>query len=295
MIDWMSLPPLAALRAFAAYAETGNITKAGARLNVSHAAVSQQIRALEAHMGVALFDRTGRRLRMTAEGERLARALQQGFEGIAQTIDEMTGVEAERPLLVSATPTLASAWLVPRLPDFRAKHPGIDLMIDASAEVREIGPGGVDLSIRYGNGEWRGLETDLLLPSPVVVVGAASLYNGPTPCEIEALGEFPWLQEIGTNEASAFLSRHGASGELTHGTTSLPGNMMLEAVRAGQGLAAVALVTVEADIAAGRLNILCRDDRAQGYFIVTRPGVQRPPVREFVRWLRRQGRQSVTK
>lgn len=288
MIDWSTLPSLAALRAFCAYAETGSLAAAGARLNVSHAAISQQIRVLEAFLGCVLLDRSGRSMVLTADGERLAQALTQGFGGISRTIGEMTGADETRPLLVSATPSMASSWLLPRLAGFREAHPGTDLMIDATADVKDFVPGGMDVALRYGGGRWPGLEAELLFLSPIVVVGAPSLFPGETPCRPEALAGFPWLQELGTSEATDFLRRHGAMPDPGRGKTSLPGNMMLEAARAGQGLAAVARVFVVADIRAGRLRELFRDDEQKGYYIVTRPGVQRRPLREFVTWLRRQ-------
>lgn len=289
-MDWLALPPMAALRAFAAYAETGNVSRAGEALNVSHAAISQQLRALEAHMGLSLLDRSGRQAELTPEGAQLAAALREGFEAISQVCGELTGREAARPLIVSATPSMASAWLLPRLADFRAKHPGIDLMLDASAELREIGPGGTDVALRYGSGTWPGLEAQLLVRSPVVVVAAPSLLEALPEGGPAALADYPWLQEIGTTEASEFLRRHGAlpGPEAGSGVMSMPGNLMLEAARAGQGLAPLALVSVQADIAAGRLVEIFRDRAEKGYWIVHRPGVQRPALKLFTAWLKRQ-------
>ena len=96
-MDWRSLPPLSALRAFAALAETGSFTRAGAALNVSHAAVSQQVRALEERLGVPLLPRDGRRGALTPEGERLAAALETAFDGIRRAVDELTGGDAAAP------------------------------------------------------------------------------------------------------------------------------------------------------------------------------------------------------
>lgn len=284
MIDWRSLPSLSALRAFAAYAETGNVARAGAQLNVSHAAISQQLRALEEFLGCQLLDRRGRQARLTPDGARLAEALTDGFGGIAQAVGDLTGADDRRPVVVSVTPTLASAWLLPRLADFRAAHPGIDLMIDATADVRGFAPGGIDLALRYGGGDWPGLAVTLLMQSPVVVVGAPSLIGSPP----RDISQYPWLQEYGTTEATDFLGRMTGGQVPGAGVTSLPGNLMLEAARTGQGLAAVARVFVEPDIAAGRLTELARDSREKGYYIVTRPGVQRRPLKALVQWLRRQ-------
>jgi LysR family glycine cleavage system transcriptional activator len=88
-MDWLSLPPLAALRAFSAYAEHGNLAKAGAALNVSHAAISQQLRSLEDYLGTPLVDRSGRALELTAEGRHLAQALLLGFGAIQSAVQDL--------------------------------------------------------------------------------------------------------------------------------------------------------------------------------------------------------------
>lgn len=93
---WRDMPPLAALRAFHAFAYTGNLVKAGEALNVTHAAISQHLRALERDLGLSLFDRSGRALELTAEGQRLAEALRTGFGAIAATVRELKGRDAAR-------------------------------------------------------------------------------------------------------------------------------------------------------------------------------------------------------
>ena len=101
-MNWSSLPPLAALRAFAAYTETRSVNAAGGLLNVSHAAISQQMRALESHLGVALLDRSGRKLALTHEGETLGRNLIEAFGSITQTVEALTGAEVGQRYAVSA-------------------------------------------------------------------------------------------------------------------------------------------------------------------------------------------------
>jgi LysR family glycine cleavage system transcriptional activator len=289
MIDFHSLPPLASLRAFAAFVGAGSLVRAGEALNVSHAAVSQQLRALESHLGVALFDRSGQSLRLTAEGQLLAEATVAGFEGMVRAVDELTGRDAGRPLMVTTTSSFASGWLLPRLADFRARHPGIDLMIDPSPDLKALAPGGFDVALRYGSGDWPGLESELVLSTAVVIVAAPSLVGSGVRAEdLAALEGVPWLQELGTSEATDFMRRHGLNRSGRPGLTALPGQLMLDAARDGQGLAVVARAFVEADIAAGRLvQVFISSDR-DGYFLVTRPGVLRPPARAFVAWVRRQ-------
>lgn len=295
MSIWRRLPPLTALRAFAAFAEAGTLERAGAQIGVTHAAVSQQIRALEAWLHLSLVERGARGLALTAEGRLLAAALRDGFGTIAAGVDALSGAEANRPLHISTTPAFAGGWLLPRLATWRQAHPGLELMVDASPDLREIGPGGVDAAIRFGNGDWPGLEARLLVASSVVVVAAPVLAeHAGDQSQIAGLVSLPWLQEMGTSEASGLFRHFAPDSPPPKGVLSLPGTLLLDAARDGQGVAAVARVFVAADIAAGRLRVLFEDQTRQGYFLLTRPGVQRPAVRAFAQWIQRQASSTAT-
>lgn len=287
-MNWTTLPPLPALRAFAAYAETGSVQAAGAALNVSHAAISQQIRKLESHLGLRLLDRSGRAAQLTTEGQQLARALEEGFGGIAACVAQLTGADAARPLHVSTTPSFAANWLMPRLGDFRQKHPEIDIMIDPNPGLTDPSPGGIDIALRFGAGSWPGLETEMLLPSDMAVVAAPALIGDHPTDSPEDLMRFPWMQEFGTSESTAWFATRGVTEARIAGLITLPGNLMLEAARDGQGIAVTAKAWVEDDIAKGRLLLLHEENQGRGYHIVTAPGIPRPPLRLFVSWLRRQ-------
>ncbi len=287
-MNWNDLPPVAALRAFAAFAETGGVQEAGSALNVSHAAISQQLRALETHLGVALLDRSGRAMRLTPDGEALAKATTTGFGAIAQVVQDITGAETARPLSLTTTNSFAANWLMPRLPEYRAAHPGDDISIDARAEKQDPETGGIDLAIRYGAGVWPGFEAEFLVPSSIVIVATPEVHA-------KAQGDLssvPWLQELGTHEASHWLGLQGL--EPKAGTLSIPGNLALDAARAGQGIAITSRIAVAADLAAGRLMLVSEEGVDQGYYLVTRPGVQRPPLKRFVRWLRRAAARDVS-
>ena len=287
MMDWRNFPQLSALRAFSAFAEASSLEQAGARIGVTHAAISQQIRALETHLGLTLVERGGRRLILTPEGRKLADTLNGSFAAIAATLAELTGADASKALRITTTATFAGGWLMPRLPDFRARHPGIDLMIDPSPDVRDIGRE-ADLGIRYGTGDWPGLMAHLLLRSGVIVVAAPSVVPPGAPITPDLLAKLPWLQELGTTEATAFLDKHGLRRRQGAGMISLPGNLMLDAARDGQGVAIVVRDFVAADLAAGRLRLLYEDEGDEGYYLVTRPGPLRPALRIFCNWLLRQ-------
>ncbi|MBS0564074.1 MAG: LysR family transcriptional regulator [Proteobacteria bacterium] len=289
MADWRTLPPLSALRAFCAFAEAGALEPAGARIGVTHAAVSQQIRGLEARLGLTLVERRGKRLALTAQGQQLAAALSEGFGLIGRTIAEMTGREATRPLRITTTDAFAGGWLLGRLQDFRTRHPGIDLVLDPTPDLRDLGTQ-ADVAIRFGKGRWPGAEARLLLRTPIVLVAAPRLVPEGAATDMAALARLPWLQEIGTSEATAYMESHGVVPQ-GPGFLSLPGSLLLDAVRDGQGLTVIARAFVEADLAAGRLRLIHEDSEREGYFLVTRTGSLRPAVAAFCKWALRQAGQ----
>lgn len=292
MIDWLTLPPLTALRAFAAFAETGSVISAGTALNVSHAAISQQLRALETHMGVALVDRSGRAMTLTVEGQQLASALRTGFGAIAASVEALTDADAARPLHIATTPMFAAGWLMPQMPAFHAAHPGTDLILSASAELQTLDPGGIDVALRYGAGDWPGLEARLLLRSPMLLVGAPCLVGEEPISDLSVLARYPVLQDMGRTEANLLMEEMGVIGPADGPHPSrvqLPGNLLLDAARDGQGIAVVTRAFVEKDLEAGRLRLLYEQPSDKGYHIVTRPGVQRPVTKTFIRWLMGRG------
>jgi LysR family transcriptional regulator, glycine cleavage system transcriptional activator len=233
---------------------------------------------------LTLVARSARGLVLTDAGRDLAKALADGFGTIAAAVRALMAEEGARPLTVTTTPAFAGGWLMPRLADFRSHHAGVDLMIDPSPDIRDIGPDGADVAVRFGRGDWPGLEARLLLRSSVVVVAAPALVGLRGAATVAELADLPWLEELGTSEATAFLDKHGVTRGGGHGLTSLPGNLVLDAARDGQGVAVIARAFVEPDLAARRLVVLYEDTEREGYFIVTRPGVQRPAVKAFVAW-----------
>lgn len=177
---------------------------------------------------------------------------------------------------------------MPRLPEFRAAHPETDILIDPSAEFVTLSPDGVDVAIRFGSGKWPDLDSTMLFHSPIAVVAAPSLLAGHEISGPDDLKALPWLEELGLSEGTGWMRNQGVTSELTGGFLQVPGNLLMDAARDGQGVAVVAYVFVERDIQAGRLVLLSMDERqGAGYHVVTRSGVQRPPVRAFVRWLKR--------
>ncbi|MDF1720894.1 MAG: LysR family transcriptional regulator [Minwuia sp.] len=289
-MDWSGMPPLATLRSFEAAARHLNFTSAGREMNVTHAAVSQQVRRLEDRLGVSLMVREGRGLALTDDGARLAWQLSDGFGTLQQAIADFTDNEAMRALKVTVTPIFATSWLMPRIADFRAGHPDIELMLNPTFELIDLKRDNYDLAIRYGIGRWPRLESEPLIPSSFVVVAATSLVGGrkiETPADAAKL---PWLQELGTDELKIWMARRGVVVERKTDITHMPGFMIPSALRDGQGVACTARVFVEDDIQSGRLMVLFEDDddaeNPAGYHMVWQPGPMRPPLKAFVTWLK---------
>ena len=121
-----------------------------------------------------------------------------------------------------------------------------------------------------------------------MVVAAPSLIGDLQPTDPEELLKYPWIQELGTSESSLWFAGKGITGLRQLGVIHVPGNLMLDGARSGQGIAISTRVSVEEDLRSGRLRLLFEERETDGYHIVTAPGVMRPPLRDFVTWLRRE-------
>lgn len=171
------LPPLRLLVTFEAISRHGSMRDAAARLNVTQPAVSQALKALEDHVGVALFDRSVRPARLTDAGEMLSRAVREGLGRIAATLEDIRALHAigERQVTVSCTVGMATYWLMPRLPVFYAKNPEVTVNVQAPATDLPVLIPGIDVALCYGSGGWREGRTEKLFSEVVCPVGAPAL------------------------------------------------------------------------------------------------------------------------
>ena len=287
-MNWADLPSLTGLRAFAAVAARGSYSGAAADLKVSHAAVIQQVKSLQARLGVTLVIRAGRSITLTNEGAVLARHLSTGLAAICEGVEALTGSVAARPVQVTMSPAFAVSWLMPRIMDFQQKHPGIMLMLNPTAQVIDPAPGVVDVAIRYGRGEWPGMDVASFLQTDMVVVGARDLIGERRVIDPALLVDMPWLQELGTDEVAEWIERHGFRPKRPLMITHMPGTLIMDAVRRGDGLTYTARCFVDREIQSGLLVELSSEKKAGRYTIVTRSGILRSPAKAFVRWLRSQ-------
>ncbi len=285
---WSDLPSLNSLRAFAAVAETGSYMQAGSLLNVTHAAVSQQVRALEERLSVSLVVREGRGIRLTAEGLALARDLDSGFAAIGRGLDKLKKSSATHPVQLSTSPAFAMEWLMPRIQDFQSKYPDIPLMLNPTSKVVELKPGGIELAIRYR--DKRKLDTHVtpVLVSDMVIIAAPSLIGTRDINNPAMLTDMPWLQELGTNEVADWFRYRGVKLERPLMITQMPGSLIMQAVRRGDGVTYTARAFFEAEIQSGQMKMLFSEPAFGTYYIATSPGPLRPSVKVFVNWLKQQ-------
>ena len=287
-----SLPPLAALRAFEAAARRLSFRGAADELGVTATAISHQIRLLEETLGLRLFHRETRRVRLTAEGAVLLPVLRDGFDAFAEAIDRIRGRQAAGVLTLSAPTAFVAKWLVPRLADFRAAHPGCDLRLHASDNLVDFARDGVDVAVRYGPGPYPDLDAhrlvvDRVAPacSPRLAVRSARDLAG------QPLLHFEWpVLDDETPTWPAWLRKAGiADLDGGAGIRFSDEGHVIQAALAGQGIALLSLVLAADDLASGALvqpfgPIL----DAHPYWVVhPRHPARAEHVGKLVDWLRR--------
>ncbi|MBL8675314.1 MAG: LysR family transcriptional regulator, partial [Rhodospirillales bacterium] len=191
------LPPLNALRAFEAAARHGGIARAADELGVSPSAVSEQVRLLELRLGAPLFRRRARGVTLTPEGAALLPGLSEGFDRLASASEGVGDRRRRGRVSVSLLPSLAAAWLVPRLRDLRAELPTIDLHVKAQRHIVDFAREDVDIAIRFGAGPHRDLWSAPLMGEIVFPVCSPALAHGPRPPRTVAdLRRFTLLHDV---------------------------------------------------------------------------------------------------
>lgn len=254
-------------------------------------AVSQQIRALEVHFGVRLLDRGNREVRLSTDGLRLYANITPAFEQIDAAVQLFDG---RRPgpetLVISTVPSFAACWLTSRLGRFVATYPGIEVRVETSVQIADLGRGAADVAVRHGLGNYPGLDSVRLFSPHLIAVGSPDLLiDGPVSSPADCL-PYPLLQDRDRTDWSVWLEAHGvkASPSAAKGPSYADDALLVQGAIAGQGLAIVRDVYAAGALAAGRI-ILAIDAPVRtpaGYFVVTRPNrVSVPKIAAFRQWI----------
>ncbi|PSJ40626.1 LysR substrate-binding domain-containing protein [Allosphingosinicella deserti] len=291
------LPPLSALRAFESAARLGSFKKAATELGVTPTAISHQIRSLEEHSGLRLFERRPRRVVLTEDGAQLLPVLERGFDSFEAIFAQLTGNERRARVSISATTAFTAKWLVPRVAGFQRDHPAIDLQLHASERPLDLAAEGIDLAVRYGDGSFAGLETEAMFDDHFVPVASPDLrITGPESLRTVPLIHFAWAR---AHPADPIWERWFAAA----GIASTPPLSQLrfsdeshaiQAAVAGQGLALLSRHLVREDLIAGRLvQPFGPDMPGRTYHLVR--DKRRPPsaaIAAVIEWLRGEAQRS---
>jgi LysR family glycine cleavage system transcriptional activator len=289
--------PLNALRVFDAAARHGRFDAAASELSITPGAVSRQIKALEAELGLRLFDRFNRAVRLTEAGSRLAGGVGAGLSTIEEAVERIRR-RGDGPLVVSVLHSLAARWLVPRLHSFHERYPAADILISASDRavdlVREA-----DLAIRYGPGPYPGLDARRLARSVMFPVCSPRLLEADPPLKAPAdLARAVLLQETnllaGEPDWVDWLAAAGVAGvDAAKGPRFSNTYLTLEAAMSGRGVAFVHGILALDDLTAGRLVRPFSQSVASpfDYWTVCLPErANDPTLRRFRDWLDAQAR-----
>jgi len=287
--------PLNALRVFEAVATRLSFAAAADALNVTPAAVSMQIRTLEDYLQVPLFRRSGRKVELTSEGEHLLPGIQRGLDELESALNQLKQDRRGGPVNISMLASFLQKWLLPRLPDLRARHPDVELRIHTSRDQVDFTRSDFHAALRLGSGTYKGLHTEKIMDEWLVAVASPEVLakHGPLH-DAESPENFPLLQ--GADEPWI----HWLEGKKIapiRGSVLDDSVSVLLAAEQGLGFALVRWSLAANDLQAGKLRLA--SPRALPYrwsyhFVCPKQYLTMPKISAFRDWLRAVGRDFVT-
>jgi LysR family transcriptional regulator, glycine cleavage system transcriptional activator len=287
--------PLNALRVFEAVATRLSFAAAADALNVTPAAVSMQIRTLEDYLQVPLFRRSGRKVELTPEGEQLLPGIQRGLDELESALNQLKQDRRGGPLNVSMLASYLQKWLLPRLPDLRARHPDVELRIHTARDQVDFTRSDFHAAIRLGGGSYKGVHAEKIMDEWLVAVASPELLakHGPLH-DAESPENFPLLQ--GADEPWIHWLEGKKPGPI-RGSVLDDSVSVLLAAEQGLGFALVRWSLAANDLQAGKLRLAsprALPYRWSYYFVCPKQYLSMPKISAFRDWLRTVGRDFVT-
>ena len=285
-INWHQLPALTTLRAFEATARLQGYSAASRELNVTPAAIAQQVRKLEKEVGLGLVRREGRGLVLTAAGEQLAQPLQEAFSLIASSIHDLKVAEDARGVRVSTTDYFASSVILPRLGEFWTKYPTLQTSFSPDGNTAPIDLDNFDIVIRGGapSQKWDKCQVFRLLETPMIISGAPSLVKDGK-VDVSTL---PWIADrgIGGGVFEEAVRRSGCDPEAISLVDPGSSKLELQALLMGYGLQVGPELTIRDHLAAGSLVKVDVSLGMRGvYYAICRQGPLSKQTRRLLDWL----------
>lgn len=290
-IEDMTLPPFAAMKAFHVAARSGRLKDAAERLSLTEPAISHQIRRLEAFFGRRMFHRHPGGVHLTADGEQFFRALDPAFKQMVDAIEMMAGPKDVATVALTLPPSFAVLWLIPRLAAFEAAHPNLRLSLMTTTQLVDLRRERIDLSVRYGRGNWRDLDATLLTDERVDLVARPDIVaaeHGKPLAEVVATHRLITAAYYG-NEWQDWLAARGfpapQPGQLLTFDTY---EQSLAAASEGLGLLLGRMPLMGRFIADGKLTAFDTEgDASEAGFYLCTPKDTAPtmPTRTVMEWL----------
>lgn len=287
------LPPLNALRAFEMAARYQSLTAAAEQLHVTHSAVSRQVSLLEEWLGVALFERRGRRLRLTDAGRQYLPVVQAAFDSLANATEKLTN-QKPRLLRINAAPTLAMHWLLPRLTQFQRRHPEVELRLATSDAIINNQNADFDIAIRRGNDHWHGFVSNIFLTEHELPVASPTLLARQPLPDAGALAQHTLLHSDTRPVAwERWLAAAGVPGLQPAANQHFDHYYLaLQAAVDGMGITLGPRPVIDELLASGKLQIALPTPavRVRGYsWVVPQALAEDPLCAEFCTWLEYEG------
>jgi LysR family glycine cleavage system transcriptional activator len=283
--------PLAALEAFLLAARAGNLSRAAAQLNLTVSALSHRMRGLEERLGHKLFIRSSRGVVLTAEGERLKAVIEAPLAAIERGLRHCRA-PLDDVLVLSLMPSMASSWLVPRLPDFVAKHPQEQINLQSSISLVNFEQEPVDAAVRFGTGAWIGLKSEHLFDEWLTPVASPALIKKLGRQRLRDLAECPLLGDPG-GRWSAWFERFGGRTPTRYVANFTDSETLHRAAVEGLGVALGRMTMARPLLETGQLRALSGQRlRAEfaHYLVYPARSEQKQSVRLFREWLKQQAK-----
>ena len=297
------LPPLNALRAFDAVARNGSLSQAASELCVSASAVSQHITNLEDWMGVRLLDRISNKTSLSRQGHQFSKQIRQTFDKLEKDVSKTRGLGHDAEIRLSVLPSLASRWLIHRLPQFRALHPSYRVMVDASFDQADFNQRELTLAIRSGSGSYAGCFAKKLFDEYVTPVCSPDYWhkNAVALKDIEnraLLADHTFGNEKTNLDWATWLDRENvqAAANLQPSQSFTDSNLTIQAAINGEGIMLGRSVLISEQIARGTLIEPFSNKQISDWpYFVVYPEKHHPPraaLKLIVNWLCQQANET---
>lgn len=284
------MTPFRSIAVFYHVARTQSVVAAAEHLHVTSSAVSQQLRSLEEQIGTTLVVRSGRTVRLTEAGERYFELVSEDIEHIIKVTDQIKGIQTPTRLTIRATPTIATKWLLPRLDEFLAAFPGLEIRLDGSNEPTDFRRDRVDIEIRHGTGRWPGLHVQPLVSESFLVVCSPLMAS---PASLSP-GEIARQRLIHSVKAQvqwrSWFSQWGIKNEVSSGSLYFDrSHMSVDAAVLGLGIALESNLMMSDEVRQGKLILPAKDNPTMQlctqWLVCPSPSLRLPHVRHFIEWV----------